>query len=120
VADDEPDFVAFAAAILGDHGARVLEAHGGEEALAIARRERPDLMTLDLSMPGLSGVEVFLQVRRDPQLAELPIMIVTGQPEMRRLIYDRPERAPEGYLDKPVGARNLLMNVRKVLEVRRS
>ncbi len=118
VADDEPDFVAFAGAILGDHGARVLEAHGGEEALEIARRERPDLMTLDLSMPGVSGVDVFIQLRKDPDLASLPIMIVTGQPEMRRLIYDRPVRPPEGYLDKPVGERHLLTNVRRVLEVR--
>ncbi len=117
VADDEPDFVTFLTAILEDNGAKVLQAFGGEEAMEIARREKPDLMTLDLSMPGTSGTEVYMRLRRDPDLAELPVMIITGQPELRRLIYDRPVAPPEGYMDKPITERSLLVNVRKVLNV---
>ncbi|MBU1676081.1 response regulator, partial [bacterium] len=117
VTDDEPDFVTFASAILEDHGARVLQAHSGEEAMETARREMPDLMTLDLSMPGTSGSEVFERMRRDPELGQLPIFIITGQPELRRLIYDRDVRSPEGYLDKPITEQGLLFNIRKALNV---
>jgi CheY-like chemotaxis protein len=117
VTDDEPDFVAFASAILEDNGATVLQAFSGEEAMEIARREKPDLITLDLSMPGTSGSDVFEKMRKDPDLRELPIFIITGQPELRRLIYNRDSRSPEGYLDKPITEDSLLMNVRKVLNV---
>ena len=117
VTDDEPDFVVFASAILEDNGAEVLQAFSGEEALEIARREKPDLMTLDLGMPGTSGGDVFEKVRTDPELHDLPVFIITGQPELRRLIYQGEHRTPEGYLDKPITEDALLMNVRKVLSV---
>jgi len=120
VTDDEPDFVVFASAILEDSGAKVLQAHSGEEAMAIARRERPDLITLDLGMPGTSGSEVFEAMRNDPDLKSLPIFIITGQPELRKLIYERDVRKPEGYLDKPINEQSLLMNMRKVLNVSRA
>ncbi|MCP4571224.1 MAG: response regulator [bacterium] len=117
VTDDEPDFVTFASAILEDNGARVLQAFSGEEAVALARREKPDLLTLDLGMPGTSGSDVFEKLRTDPELRDLPVFIITGQPELRRLIYQGEQRSPEGYLDKPITEESLLMNVRKVLSV---
>ena len=86
-------------------------------ALAIARRQQLDLMTLDLGMPGTSGSDVFEKLRLDPDLRSLPVFIITGQPELRRLIYAGNYRSPEGYLDKPITKENLLMNVRKVLNV---
>ncbi len=116
VIDDEPDFVTFASAVLEDHGAAVLRAYSGDEALQLARGQKPDLMTLDLSMPGKSGDEVFKEIRNDPDLKMVPVCIITGQPELRKLIYDRPVRPPEGYLDKPVNEEILLLNVRKILK----
>ena len=119
VVDDEPDARALIASILEDSGAVVVTARDGDEALVVARSERPDLMTLDLSMPGKSGVEVFVAVREDPDLRDIPICIITGMPEMRKLIYERPAHSPpEGYMDKPVNRKSLLRNVRKILEVR--
>ena len=117
VTDDEPDFVVFASAILEDNGAKVLQAFSGEEAMEIARRQKPDLMTLDLSMPGTSGSDIFEKMRQDKELRDLPIFIITGQPELRKLIYAKDSRSPEGYLDKPITEESLLMNVRKVLNV---
>jgi CheY-like chemotaxis protein len=52
VADDEPDSRVFISTVLEDSGAKVLEARDGDEALELMRRERPDLLTLDLEMPG--------------------------------------------------------------------
>ncbi|MFH0766198.1 MAG: response regulator [Calditrichota bacterium] len=117
VVDDEPDILTFYSAVLEDHGAEVLQAIDGDTALELARKHRPDLITLDLSMPGKDGGVVFETLRRDDELASIKVCIITGMPELRRLIYDRPVLAPEGYLDKPVTADHLLMNVRKILEV---
>jgi CheY-like chemotaxis protein len=83
----------------------------------MARREKPDLLTLDLAMPGRDVGEVFELLRNDPDTADLKICVITGRPELRKLIYDRTARPPEGYLDKPVTEEVLLRNVRKVLEL---
>jgi Fe-S oxidoreductase/CheY-like chemotaxis protein len=120
VADDEPDQVTFLATVFQDNGAKVLEATNGDEALEIARREKPDLLTLDLAMPGRDVGEVYETLRKDPELADLKICVITGRPELRKLIYDRSVRPPEGYLDKPVTEDSLLRGVRKVLEVSRA
>ena len=115
VVDDEPDTLAFIAAVLEDNGAEVFEACDGNEALAVARREKPDLMTLDISMPGKDGGQVFEEMRSDPALIGIPVCIISGQPELRRLIYQRTVPPPDGYLDKPIDEKSLLLNVRKVL-----
>jgi len=115
VVDDEPDTLMYLATVLEDHGATVFQADNGDLALEIARRELPDFVTLDLDMPGKHGGDVFAEFRHDPDLYSIPICIVTGRPELRRLIYQRAVRLPEGYLDKPVDEKVLLMTVRKIL-----
>jgi CheY-like chemotaxis protein len=117
VTDDEPDFVTFISTVLEDHGATILQAFSGEEAMEIARKENPSLITLDISMPGKSGHEVFEEMRTDNDLKSIPVCIITGRPELRRFIYDRPVPPPEGYLDKPVTEEQLLMNVKKIIEL---
>jgi CheY-like chemotaxis protein len=117
VADDEPDQVMFLATVFEDHGATVLQASNGDEVLELARREKPDLLTLDLAMPGRDVGDVFEALRKDPGLADLRICIITGRPELRKLIYDRSVRVPEGYLDKPVSEDTLVRTARKILEL---
>jgi CheY-like chemotaxis protein len=118
VADDEPDFVTFITAILEDNGAEVIKAYNGEQAIELARIEKPDLITLDISMPGKSGVEVFDDIKKDKDLRTIPICIITGKPELRKLIYEHPDSHPEGYLDKPITEEGLILNIRKIFEVR--
>ena len=117
VADDEPDQLLYLASVLEDNGATVIQAKDSDEALELARREKPDLLTLDLAMPGRDVAEVYDILRRDPELQDLKICIITGRPEMRKLIYERVETAPDGYLDKPLNEEDLVRGVRKVLEV---
>ncbi|MBI5526300.1 MAG: response regulator [Deltaproteobacteria bacterium] len=117
VIDDEPDVRAFLTAVLEDNGAKVVTAADGDEGLALARKEKPDLVTLDISMPGKDGGKVFEAMRRDPDLRSIRVCVITGRPELRKLIYERPVPPPEGYLDKPVSEETLLTNVRKILEV---
>ena len=83
----------------------------------MAKAEKPDLITLDISMPGKSGVEVFELLRNTEETSQIPVCIITGKPEMRQVIYDRPVPPPEGYLNKPVDEEGILLNVRKVLKL---
>jgi len=116
VADDEPDFVTFVSTILEDNGASVIRAYDGDEAIEAARREKPDLMTLDITMPGKSGIEVFEMLRKDDELKSIPVCVITGKPELRKLIYDRP-KPPDGYMDKPITEEGLLFNIRQILKI---
>jgi len=117
VVDDEPDVRTFLTAVLEDNGATVFAAADGDECLALARKERPDLITLDLSMPGMDGGKVFDAIRKDPELAKIPVCIITGKPELRKLIYERDVPPPEGYIDKPVSEETLLTNVHRILDI---
>jgi CheY-like chemotaxis protein len=120
VVDDEPDILTFLSTVLEDQGATVIQAADGEEALALTLKEKPDLVTLDLSMPGKNGGYVFEEIRKNPEIASTKVCIITGKPELRRLIYERPVAPPEGYLDKPVNEETLLTNIHKILEVKHS
>jgi CheY-like chemotaxis protein len=120
VVDDEPDFVTFLSTVLEDNGAEVHKAYTGDEALQMARSVKPDVLTLDITMPGKTGIEVFEELRGDNETADIPICIITGKPEMRKLIYDRAKRPPEGYVDKPIGEDSILLNIRKILDLAKS
>ncbi len=117
IIDDEPDFVVYASAVFEDHGANVQSAYNGDAGLRIAESMKPDLITLDLSMPGMSGQELFEKLRSHSALRDIPVCIITGQPELRKLIYDRPVAPPEGFMGKPVDEEQLLLNVRKILKI---
>ncbi len=117
VVDDEPDFLLFVSTVLEDNGATVLQASNGDEALKLAKAEKPDLITLDISMPGKSGIEVFEELRNTPETASIAVCIITGKPEMRQLIYNRPVPPPEGYLNKPVDEEAIMLNIRKTLKL---
>jgi Fe-S oxidoreductase len=117
VIDDEPDVCDFLSMILEDNGAAVLTSEDGVQGLELARLERPDLITLDLNMPGMDGGKVFETLRNDPEIAETLVCIISGRPELRKLIYERPVSPPEGFMDKPIEEAAFLMNVRKILEL---
>lgn len=117
VADDEPDFVTYISAILEDNGAEVIKAYDGEQALELAKVEKPDLITLDISMPGKSGIEVFDDIKKEDELNKIPICIITGKPELRKLIYERPRYQPEGFINKPITEEGIILSIRKIFEV---
>ncbi len=78
VADDEPMIGEIARELLTSAGYNVLIAKNGRQAIALARKEQPVLVVLDLVMPGMSGIDVLREIRNDPQLKETLILIVTG------------------------------------------
>ena len=113
VVEDDPANRVLAKRILEAHGYRHAAAGDGQDALARAAARRPDLILLDLSMPGLDGWEVARRVRRDPGLAGVRILALTAH-AMRG---DR-ERALaagcDGYLAKPYRPAELLAAIERV------
>jgi CheY-like chemotaxis protein len=77
VVDDEPPTVELLTDMLRSQGLRVLAAHDGRQAVVMARAERPNLIVLDLIMPGLTGFDVVQELRGHPETREIPILIFT-------------------------------------------
>jgi CheY-like chemotaxis protein len=80
VVDDDLPILGLMRNILREFGFQAITASTGSEALTIARERCPDLILLDKNMPGMSGEEVAQELRRDPALKSIPILIVSGEP----------------------------------------
>lgn len=118
VADDEPVGRHLLTALLDGQGYTLVTAADGLETLEKAHAITPDLVLLDVVMPGLNGFEVCQQLRADPALAEVPIVLVTGlnDPESRvRGI----EIGADAYVNKPVNYSELQAHVRSITRVNR-
>ncbi|MFL5684983.1 MAG: response regulator [Chloroflexota bacterium] len=111
VVDDEPRIVELARDYLEHAGFRVITADDGRRAVEAARRERPDLVVLDLGLPGLDGLEVTRDLRRD---GSIPIVMVTARDdELDKLL--GLELGADDYLTKPFSPRELVARVKAVL-----
>ena len=77
VCDDDPSLRELVRAVLGPRY-RFVEAADGTEALALAREDRPDLVVLDVMLPGLSGIEVLEELRTDNGLSSIPVVVITA------------------------------------------
>jgi two-component system, OmpR family, phosphate regulon response regulator PhoB len=114
VVEDERDIAALISYHLTREGYRVRTAETGQEALQGILAERPDIVILDLMLPGLSGYEVLSQMRARPESAELPVVVLTA----RRDEADRVkglELGADDYVTKPFSPRELVLRVSAVL-----
>jgi two-component system phosphate regulon response regulator PhoB len=114
VVDDEPDITALVAYHLARAGYQVKTAGTGPEALATAAAEPPDLVVLDLMLPGLSGHEVLAELRRKDETRDVGVILLTA----RREEVDRIKGLSEGaddYLTKPFSPDELVLRVKAVL-----
>ena len=102
VVDDEPDVVSYLSTFLEDEGFAVVCAQDGPEGIDKARAERPDLITLDITMPGMSGIEVLTVLRRDPDLNPIPVIVITGVTSFQKQLSFRGVRPPEAFMQKPM------------------
>jgi CheY-like chemotaxis protein len=117
VVDDEPDVVAYLTAVLKDNGYETIEAYDGEETIQRVRADKPDLVTLDITMPEMSGVKAYRVMKEDPALRAIPVVIVTGiSHDFKQFISTRSQvPPPEGYLEKPIKPEDLLGEVKRLL-----
>lgn len=114
VVDDEPDIVALVVYHLAKAKYRVSSATSGSDALALAKRERPALIVLDLMLPGMSGFDVLEQLRADPDTASIAVLMLTARK-------DEPDRirglelGADDYLTKPFSPQELVLRVGAIL-----
>jgi two-component system alkaline phosphatase synthesis response regulator PhoP len=115
VVDDEPHIVEVVCDYLKQAGYRVLSAGDGQMALTVARHEHPDLVVLDLMLPGgLDGLDVCRRLRRDPALADVPIIMLTARTEETDRLIGL-ELGADDYVTKPFSPREVVARVRAVL-----
>jgi len=117
IIDDEPDVATYQARILSDHGWRVRIASNGDQGLALALDEIPDVILLDLMMPGgRGGLNTFMALRKNPNLKSIPVVFVTAFPEPvsddeHSFLGRQKRRRPDAYLEKPVDPDKLLATI---------
>lgn len=117
IADDNPDNREVFRARLAAHEYEVLLATDGEEALAIARESRPDLILLDVMMPKMDGVEVCKRLKNDASLPFMPIIMVTAKTSSQDVVLALDAGADE-YLTKPVDHGSLVARVNSMLRIK--
>jgi len=136
IVDDEPDIITFLSSVLEENGYTSVSAKDGVEGLEILRKEKPDLVLLDLMMPKKSGITMFQELRKDPDMSHIPVVVVTGVSDVtgvdfRNFMYKQPLRdekkfaettgltkytIPDGYLEKPIDPDELVKLVKEALK----
>ena len=114
VVDDEPDITALVAYHLARAGFRVKTAATGPEALEAVRAEPPDLIVLDLMLPGRSGLEILAELRRREETRDVGVILLTARREEADRVRGLSEGADD-YLTKPFSPEELVLRVKAVL-----
>ena len=114
--EDEEEMIELVGVILARHGYEVIGALGGQIGIEKVTELKPDLVLLDLMMPGLDGWGVLQQMRTDPELQDIPVVIVTAKASELDRIFGLEIARVEGYITKPFGPQELVQSVRNALE----
>jgi len=113
IIDDEPDITTYHATLLSDNGWDVRTANSGDDGLALAKKEKPDVVLLDVMMPERGGLSTLIGFRKDDGLKGVPVVLVTGiQETLTRDFQQFLDRFknynPDGYVEKPIDPDKLL------------
>ncbi len=115
VVEDQEDNRQILQDLLASAGFRMIEAHDGQQALTVARSERPDLILMDIQLPIVDGYEATRNIKRDPELRHIPVIAVTSYAlsgdEKKAL-----EAGCNAYVAKPFSTRYLLAKIGQFLE----
>jgi len=114
VVDDSPTETEAFRAVLEKNGHEVLNAENGADGVAVARQERPDLVLMDIVMPGLNGFQATRQLTRSPETKHIPVIIVTTKDQETDRVWGKRQGA-SGYLVKPVSESRLLSEIGALL-----
>ncbi len=117
VIEDQEDVQCYLMTFLEDNGYETIGASNGREGLDKVKIDWPDLITLDMSMPEMSGVKTLQTLQSDSSTENIPVIIVTGVAEdLKHFLDDRSQlRPPDGYIFKPIEEQELLEAVQRLL-----
>jgi CheY-like chemotaxis protein len=123
ILDDEPHVVTYLTTLLEDNGYATLSASNGIEGMEKTKAEKPDLITLDITMPEQSGIRFYRDLKDNPELSGIPVVVVTavtgygGDPEpFEKFLSSRKQvPPPDGFLSKPIDRQELLDLVAKLI-----
>jgi CheY-like chemotaxis protein len=124
IVEDEPDAIVIVEAMLSEIGGIItLSTNDGVSGLERAKETKPDLIILDVHLPGKSGFDVFSELKKDESLKDTPVVMLTGVREKTGLGFSAEDmkeyfgREPEAYIEKPVDAAKLQNTVSRLLGV---
>jgi DNA-binding response OmpR family regulator len=112
--EDEAAMIELTRLVLEQEGFEVLGAIGGTQGLEIVKRERPDLVLLDLMMPDVGGWEVYRQMKTDETLAKIPVIIITAKAQSIDKVLGLQVAKVDDYITKPFGLEELLTSIDRV------
>lgn len=120
VIDDEPDISSYVASILEGSQYSVETANSAMEGEKIIRDRRPDLILLDLMMPGRTGIQFFVRLKGNEETRDIPLIMVTGikdklNIDWREIVSKLKARVPDGFVEKPIEPVHLMNVVEDVL-----
>jgi two-component system phosphate regulon response regulator PhoB len=115
IVEDEQDIADLIGFNLERAGYLVLKAHDGIEGTEMAKRERPDLIVLDLMLPGRDGYAVFRELRRDSRTVDIPVIMLTARAQTEDRIQGL-EAGADDYLTKPFSPKELMLRVQAILK----
>jgi two-component system, OmpR family, phosphate regulon response regulator PhoB len=115
IVEDERDIADLIGFNLLRAGYEIIKAHDGIEGTEVAMRERPDLILLDLMLPGRDGFSVFRELRRDPRTASTPVIMLTAKAQTEDRIQGL-EAGADDYLTKPFSPKELMLRVQAILK----
>jgi CheY-like chemotaxis protein len=120
VIDDEADIRNYISSILEEHGWTVQTASTAEEGERLVRENRPEVILLDLVMPGQGGIQLFARLRGDEGTSTIPLIMVTGIKEQlnidwKEIVTRFKTRAPDGFIEKPIDPTRLAQLVENVV-----
>jgi phosphate regulon transcriptional regulator PhoB len=114
IVDDEKDIVKMIDYNLKKEGYRTLSAHDGEEALELSKRDHPDIIILDLMLPGIDGLDVCRILKKEEKTSSIPIIMLTAKTKETDKIVGL-EIGADDYVTKPFSPRELLARIKAVL-----
>jgi twitching motility two-component system response regulator PilH len=114
IVDDSPTETHVLTTILEAHSYQVVTAESGKEGVEVAKTELPDLVLMDVVMPGLNGFQATRQLKKEPTTAHIPVVIVTTKDQETDKIWGMRQGAKD-YLTKPVDEGNLINTIQAIL-----
>jgi len=117
IVEDEKDLVEWLTVFFNENGYNVISAYDGADGFSKAEQQKPDLITLDISMPGESGVKMYHKLIKSDATKKIPVVIITGAPGDLKSFIAKVKTFPEpaGYFDKPVDRNSLLDKVKDLI-----